>query len=136
MGELAAVLDANPSLIHCRYRELAGVGQSGGRLLTLRGATLLHVAAEYGFVDATRLLLDRGADVNARADVDESGVGGQTPIFHALTHFMGANPEVAALLMERGADLSIRARVPGHYERPDEVLDVSAAEYAQLFPLR
>jgi Ankyrin repeat len=65
VGELAAVLDVNPSLIHRRYRELAGVGQSGGRLLTLRGATLLHVAAEYGFVDATRLLLDRGADVNA-----------------------------------------------------------------------
>jgi len=136
VDELAAVLDANPSLIHHRYGELAECGQSGGRLLTLRGATLLHVAAEYGFIDATRLLLDRGSDVNARADVDESGVGGQTPIFHALTHFMGANPEVAVLLMERGADLSIRARVPGHYERPDEVLDVSAAEYAQLFPLR
>jgi len=134
--ELAAVLDANPSLIHHRYGELAECGQSGGRLLTLRGATLLHVAAEYGFIDATRLLLDRGSDVNARAEVDERGVGGQTSIFHALTHFMGANPEVAALLMERGADLSIRARVPGHYERPDEVLDVSAAEYAQLFPLR
>ncbi len=136
VDELAAVLDANPSLIHHRYGELAECGQSGGRLLTLRDATLLHVAAEYGFIDATRLLLDRGSDVNARAEVDERGVGGQTPIFHALTHFMGANPEVAALLMERGADLSIRARVPGHYERPDEVLEVSAAEYAKLFPLR
>lgn len=136
VGELAAALDATPSLIHRRYRELADCGQSGGRLLTLGGATLLHVAAEYGFVDATRLLLDRGADVNARAEVDESGVGGQTPIFHALTHFMGANPEVGALLIERGADLSIRARVPGHYERPDEILEVSAAEYARLFPLR
>ena len=50
------------------------------------GATLLHVAAKYGFLDATRLLLDRGADVNARAETDDStGVGGQTPIFHALT---------------------------------------------------
>jgi ankyrin repeat protein len=48
VGELAAVLDANPSLIHCRYRELAGVGQSGAAY-SLRGATLLHVAAEYGF---------------------------------------------------------------------------------------
>jgi hypothetical protein len=33
--------------------------------------------------DATALLLDRGAEVNARADIDTNGVGGQTPIFHA-----------------------------------------------------
>jgi ankyrin repeat protein len=111
-------------------------GQSGGRLLTLRGSTLLHVAAEYGFFDASRPLLDRGADVNACADIDVHGVGGQTPIFHALTHFKGMNPEVAQLLIARGADLSIRARVPGHYERPGELLDVSAAEYAAIFPLR
>jgi hypothetical protein len=135
-AELAALLDANPSLIHRRYPELVDCGQSGGRLLTHRGATLLHVAAEYGFFDATRLLLDRGADVNARADIDAHGVGGQTPIFHALTHFMGVNPEVGELLVERGADRTIRARVPGHYERPGEILEVSAAEYATLFPLR
>jgi ankyrin repeat protein len=133
--ELAALLNADPALLHRRYREL-DCGQSGGRLLTLRGATLLHVAAEYGFFDATRLLLDRGADVNARADIDASGIGGQTPIFHALTHFKGVNPEVAQLLTDRGADLTIRARVPGHYDRPGELLDVSAAEYGAIFPLR
>ena len=134
-GELAALLDAEPALLHRRYEEL-DCGQSGGRLLTLRGATLLHVAAEYGFFNATRLLLDRGADVNARADVDASGVGGQTPIFHALTHFKGVIPEVVELLIDRGADLTIRARVPGHYEHPGELLDVSAAEYGAIFPLR
>lgn len=133
-AELAALLDANSALFHRRYPEL-DCGASGGRLLTLRGATLLHVAAEYGFFDATRLLLDRGADVNARADIDVSGVGGQTPIFHALTHFKGVNPEVAQLLIDRGADLTIRARVPGHYERPGELLDVTAAEYGAIFPL-
>lgn len=133
-GELAACLDADPALLHRRYPEL-DCGHSGGRLLTLRGATLLHAAAEYGFFDTTRLLLDRGADVNARAGIDVNGVGGQTPIFHALTHFKGVNPEVAQLLIDRGADLTIRARVPGHYERPGEILDVSAAEYAALFPL-
>jgi ankyrin repeat protein len=133
--ELAALLDADASLVHRRYPELV-CGTFGGRVLTLCGATLLHVAAEYGYFDATRLLLDHGADVNAHADVDQNGVGGQTPIFHALTHFMGFNPEVGELLMERGADLTIRARVPGHYERPGEILDVSAAEYAALFPLR
>jgi ankyrin repeat protein len=135
-GELAALLESIPALIRRRYPELDDCGQSGGRLLTLRGSTLLHVAAEYGFFDAARLLLDRGADVNARADMDANGVGGQTPIFHALTHFMGANPEVGELLKQRGADLTIRARVPGHYERPGEILDVSAAEYAERFPLR
>ena len=133
--ELAALLDADPALLQRRYAEL-DCGASGGRLLTLRGSTLLHVAAEYGFFDASRLLLDRGAEVNARADIDAHGVGGQTPIFHALTHFKGVNPEVAQLLIARGADLSIRARIPGHYERPGELLDVSAAEYAAIFPLR
>jgi ankyrin repeat protein len=126
----------NPSLIHRRYPELDSCGKSGGRLLTLRGATLLHVAAGYGFLDAARLLLDRGADVNARADMDANGVGGQTPIFHALTNHSARKSKVGQLLIDRGADLSIRARVPGHYERPGEVFDVSAAEYAVLFPLR
>jgi len=126
--ELVGLLDANPALIHRRYPELDSCGNSGGRLLTLRGATLLHVAAEYGFLDAARILLDRGADVNARADIDVNAVGGQTPIFHALTNHNARNSRVA--------DLTMRARVPGHYERPGEILDVTAAEYAALFPLR
>jgi hypothetical protein len=133
--ELSALLNADSSLIDRRYPEL-DCGASGGRLMEVRGGTLLHVAAEYGFFDACRILLDRGADVNARALVDEHGVGGQTAIFHALTHFGGVTPEVSQLLIARGADLTIRARVPGHYEHPGEVLDVSAAEYHEKFPLR
>jgi Ankyrin repeats (3 copies) len=133
--ELTALLDAEPSLVNRRYPEL-DCGASGGRLMEVRGGTLLHVAAEYGFVDACRILLDHGADVNARAEVDANGVGGQTPIFHALTHFGGVTPEVAQLLIARGADLAIRARVPGHYEHAGEILDVSAAEYNKLFPLK
>lgn len=133
--ELTALLDADPSLVNRRYPEL-DCGASGGRLMELRGGTLLHVAAEYGFLDACRFLLDHGADVNARADVDTQGVGGQTPIFHALTDFGGVIPEVAQLLVERGADLTLRARLPGHYERAGEILEVSAAEYHAAFPLR
>lgn len=45
--ELVALLEADPTLIHRRYQEL-DCGPSGGCLLTLRSATLLHVAAEYG----------------------------------------------------------------------------------------
>ena len=131
--DFAALIDADPALVHRRYPEL-DCGQSGGRILTLRGATLLHVAAEYGFLDSARLLLDR--DVNALAETGPNGVGGQAPIFHALTNDAARESQVSQFLIDRGADLSIRARVPGHYERPGEILDVSAAEYGALFPLR
>ncbi len=50
--ELATLLTADPALIHRRYPEL-DCGPSGRRLLALRGATVLHVDAEYGFFDAT-----------------------------------------------------------------------------------
>jgi hypothetical protein len=38
------------------------------------------------------------------------------------------------LLISRGADLSVRTRLPGHYERPDEVVECTPVEYATLFP--
>ena len=37
-------------------------------------------------------------------------------------------------LVKHGADLSIRARLPGHYERPDEVVECSPLGYALMFP--
>ena len=133
-GDLAVLVDADPTLLQRRYPEL-DCGPSSGNI-SLRGATLLHVATEYGFLDAGRLLLDRGADVNARADVDVNRVGGQTAIFHALAHFTGSNPEITQLLIDRGADLTVRARVPGHGEHSGTFLDMSATEYAATLPTR
>ena len=130
---LAERLDADPALVHRRFPEL-DFGVTGARLLSLRGATLLHVAAEYGNVEAAKLLLERGADVNARAVVDEFGVGGQTPIFHAVSQFYDGGLPVAQVLMERGADLSLRVKLPGHYQRPGEVVECTPLRYALLFP--
>jgi len=130
---LAEHLDADPALVRQRFPAL-DFGVTGRRSLSLQGATLLHVAAEYGNVEAAKLLLDRGADVNARAMVDESGVGGQTPIFHAATQFDDWGLPVARLLLERGADLSPRVKLPGHYERPSEVVECTPLGYAILFP--
>jgi ankyrin repeat protein len=104
------------------------------RRLTLRGATLLHAAVEYGNVEAAKMLLDRGADVNARATVDEDGVGGQTPIFHAVTQFYNYGLQVAELLLNRGADLFVRVKIPGDYRRPDENVECTPLGYARLFP--
>jgi hypothetical protein len=130
---LAERLRADPGLVQQRWPDL-DVGATGMRRLTLAGATLLHTAAEYGNVDAARLLLDHGADVNGRATVDASGVGGQTPIFHPVSQFRDAGMPVARLLVERGADLRVRATLPGHYERPTEFIACTPLGYARLFP--
>ena len=132
MDGLAELIDADPALVNRRFSEL-DCGQTGGRLLLLQGGTLLHVAAEYGHLAAAALLLDRGADVNARATVDEAGIGGQTAIFHAVTQFDDGGLPVTQLLVERGADLAVRAKLPGDYERPGEIVECTALGYALLF---
>ena len=132
LDTLADLIDAEPGLVSRRFPEL-DCGQGGGRLLLLRGGTLLHVAAEYGNLDAATLLLRRGADVNARATVYESGIGGQTAIFHAATQFDDGGLPVAQLLVEHGADLAVRVKLPGDYERPGEIVECTPLGYALLF---
>jgi ankyrin repeat protein len=129
---LAGLINAEPELVNQRFPELH-CGQSGGRSLLLQGGTLLHVAAEYGNAAAAALLLDRGANVNARATVDESGIGGQTAIFHAVTQFDDAGLPVAQLLVERGADLTVRVKLPGDYARPGEIVECTPLGYALRF---
>jgi ankyrin repeat protein len=133
LDSLSAQVESDAELLHRRFSEL-DFGATGARRLTLRGATLLHIAAEYGNLEAATMLLDRGADVNVRADVDAHGVGGQTPIFHAATQYFDFGLPMVELLLKRGADLSVRAKLPGHYERPEEWVECTPVEYAALFP--
>ena len=60
---LAAQLDADPELVHRRFEEVDYLWLPFNR----PGPTLLHIAADYNEVEIGRLLLSRGADVNARA---------------------------------------------------------------------
>ena len=132
LDTLAELIDAEPGLVNKRFSEL-DCGQTGGRCLLLQGGTLLHVAAEYGNVAAVALLLDLGADVNACATVGETGAGGQTALFHAVTQFDDYGLPVTQLLLDRGADLTVRVKLPGDYERPGEIVECTALGYALLF---
>src|SRR5882672_2435782 len=131
LDSLAELIDADPALVNKRFSEL-DCGQTGGRSLLLQAGTLLHVAAEYGNVAAAALLLDRGADVNARATLGEAG-GGQTAIFHAVTQFDDGGLPITQLLLDRDADLAVRVKLPGDYERPGEIVECTALGYALLF---
>ena len=132
LDDLSRHIEADPAIVNLRFPEL-DCGMTGGRALSLRGGTLLHVAAEYGSASGATLLLDRGADVNARATVDDNGVGGHTPLFHAVTQFDDAGLGVARVLLERGADLALRAKVPGGYDRLGEIVECTALGYATKF---
>jgi ankyrin repeat protein len=62
----------------------------------------LHNAAVSGHRDLAELLLDRGADREAR-----DGESGATPLYHAAA--WGRN-DVADLLLARGAEINARSK--------------------------
>jgi hypothetical protein len=75
-----------------------------------RGVTALHICAEFNSTRCAQVLLDAGADVNARADQDENGIGGQTPIFHAVNSIFNYCRPTMEILVDAGADLDTRVR--------------------------
>ena len=99
-----------------------------------KGVSALHICAEFNSVRCARLLVEEGADVDARADVDAHGIGGQTPLFHAVNSNQNYCRPVMELLVEAGADLDIRLKglVWGEsFEWETIVFDVTPISYAQ-----
>jgi ankyrin repeat protein len=130
--EIDTLLSHDPSIVDRRYPSL-NIGNTAGRLLTLKGATLLHVAAEFGQVEIATQLLEAGANIDACAAIDPHGIGGQTPLFHAAAQGYDFGMDVVRLLLARGADLTVRCQIPGHYEHPEEVFDGTVLDYARKF---
>jgi hypothetical protein len=99
-----------------------------------RGVSALHICADFNSLRCASALLDAGADVNARADVDGNGLGGQTPIFHAVNSIFNYCRPVMELLVGRGADLDIRVKALPWGESFDwetVIFDVTPISYAQ-----
>ena len=101
----------------------------------LVGASLLHVAAEYGNLNAARALIEAGADVNAAADLDEHGLNGHTPLFHTVNSNRNRSEPILRLLLDAGARTDIRlAGITWGtgFEWETTCFDVTPVSYAQL----
>ena len=129
--ELAAALQRDPALLHYRTTMVS-------TFTPLDGATLLHVAAEFGHVAACRTLLAAGADVDARAAIDAHGLGGQSPLFHTVNSNRNRSAPVMRLLLAAGADplLRVQGLAWGRgFEWETTWFDLSPLSYAQLGPM-
>jgi len=101
----------------------------------LIGVTLLHVAAEYGHLAAAAKLLELGAEVDARAAVDEFGLNGHTPLFHTVNSIGNRSAPLMKLLLAAGAqaDLRLQGITWGKgFEWETTCFDVTPISYAQL----
>lgn len=119
----------------------------------LKGTTLLHLCMDYDEFEIAEWLIAKGADVNARAAVDENGFGGHTPLFCTVVsqpnfwmNYNNRGPFIAPfteLLLRHGADTSIRASIRkklhwGYGPKYDvenwyEYHNVTAAEWGEQF---
>ena len=71
---------------------------------------LLHICAEFNHVACAEVLVNNGADINAKAGVDEYGFGGQTPIFHTVNQNSNQSAEMMTFLLSRSADLALTVK--------------------------
>lgn len=108
---LLAVLSDNAAALEVHLHSNPGAVK---RKYTLRcaytplyEASLLHVCAEFNHVSCAEILLNYGADVNAKAGVDEHGFGGQTPIFHTVNQNSNQSADMMNWLLSKSADLKV-----------------------------
>ena len=110
LSQVKALVDADPSLeIFAaaimgtveRLEEMLAGNRSLISAVSTDGWTPLHLAAFFGKTDAARLLLNKGASVNARS----TNYMHNTPLHAAAA---GRSAGVAQLLLEHGANVNAR----------------------------
>jgi ankyrin repeat protein len=96
---------------------------------------------DYDEMEIARWMLNNGADVNARAAVDEDGFGGHTALFGTVVvqpQRLRHTDEAARLLLDAGADPAVRASLRKQLrgvsdETLHEYRDVTPAEWGRRF---
>lgn len=100
---LKTFLKKNPDLTDSRYTLKCSY-------TPLEEVTLLHICAEYNHINCAKVLVEFGADLNARGGFDKYEFGGQTPIFHTVNQNMNQSAEMLEYLLEKSADLTIQVK--------------------------
>lgn len=148
IGGLERHLQRDPQLVNHRfgYREIyppktgcADDGRSGLHSTPIDGATLLHLAIDFDEREIFDWLIERGADVNATATVDDEGFGGHTPLFNAVLAHAGRDAYMGRRLLELGADADIRVNLRKYLDWREEpgwhiACNVTPLEWATGFP--
>jgi len=103
----------------------------------LAGTTLLHICVDFNEIEIARWLIDHGADVDAKAEIDADGFGGHTPLFgcvvsQAYMCRLQRDAAFARLLLDHGANPNVRASLR---KRLRFVPDESTHEYRDVTPL-
>lgn len=103
----------------------------------LEGTTLLHMCVDYDEFEIACWLIERGADVNAKGEIDADGFGRHTPLFGCVVSqpFRAScrrDDGFARLLLDHGADPNVRAWLR---KRIRFVADESMHEYRDITPL-
>ena len=109
----------------------------------LTGATLLHMCVDYDEIEIARWMIERGANVNAKAAVDADGFGGHTPLFSCVvsqSYRCGRqrDGDFTRLLLDHGADpnacASLRKRLRfTNDDRMYEYRDVTPLAWGERF---
>jgi len=76
----------------------------------LIGGTLMHFCAEYNCVACAETLLQYGADINAKAGLDEHGFGCHTPIFHTVNQLLNNSKQMMHWFLDNAADLDVTVK--------------------------
>jgi ankyrin repeat protein len=103
----------------------------------LAGTTLLHLCVDFDEIGIARWLIERGMNVDAKADIDTDGFGGHTALFGCVVsqpYRCGRQRDAAfaRLLLDHGADPNARASLR---KRLRFVRDDSMHEYRDVTPL-
>ena len=140
---LLAVLTDDPELLRGELRKNPSLLQHPVDIrcafTPLLGASLLHVAAEFGQVRAAAVLLEADADVEAKAAVDAYGFNGHTPIFHTVCQHRNHGQPMLRMLLKHGAKADVRlAGITWGkgFDWETTIFDATPVSYAQAGLLR